>query len=124
MRKRSRSAKGAHPRSLRIQARIAELRERSLKRTEITSAGLIQHAMDVFTEAKAAKQYSAAVAALREAAVLAGVRVERKESGDAGAYAKLSSAELDELILVEYARLKALPAPDSDKAEASSAKPD
>jgi hypothetical protein len=66
----------------------------------------------------ALKQYSPAVSALREKAILAGLRVERKESGDAGAFAHLTEAELDELILVEYARLKALPAPDSDKAEA------
>jgi hypothetical protein len=97
----------------RIQTRIAQLRERSLKRTEITSAGMVQHAMDVFLEAKAARQYSAAISALREAAILAGVRVERSEQGDPGAFANLSEKEIDAMLVAEFARIAAIPANDA-----------
>src|SRR5262245_7743443 len=106
-----------------VKQRVLELRQRAAVRAEVTTASLIAQAEQVFQAAMAAKQYSAAVSALREKAILAGLRVERKEIGDAGAFANLSEAELDELILVEYARLKALPAPDSDKTDAPSAKP-
>jgi hypothetical protein len=50
---------------------------------------------------------------LREAAVLAGVRVERSESGDPGDFAKLSEKEIDELLAAEFSRLTAIPANDA-----------
>jgi hypothetical protein len=77
----------------------------------VTTASLIDQAEQVFQAAMAAKQYSPAVSALREKAILAGLRVERKESGDAGAFAHLTEAELDQMILEEYGRLKAIPKP-------------
>jgi hypothetical protein len=57
-----------------------------------------------------AKQYGAAVSALREEATIAGLRVERAEKGQPGAFANLSDAELDRLLEEEYRRIKALPA--------------
>jgi hypothetical protein len=40
---------------------------------------------------------SAAVAATKEIGVLSGIRVERRESGDAGEFAKLEAMSADEL---------------------------
>jgi hypothetical protein len=52
-----------------------------------------------------AKQYGAAVSALREKAILAGKRVERAEKGEPGEFDKLSEAEIDQLLKQEYERL-------------------
>jgi hypothetical protein len=108
-------------------ARIFELKERAAVRVEVTVGGLIDNALAVFQEAREARQYSAAIAALREVAVLAGLRVERKESGAPGEFAHLSEAELDDLLAQEFRRIQAIPPlpPDNDDtADALSAKPD
>lgn len=63
-----------------VQARIVEIQERSIVRTEITLAALIQEAGEIQEAAKADKQYSAATAALTAKAKLAGLWVDRAET--------------------------------------------
>jgi phage terminase small subunit len=63
-----------------VQARVAELQERGAIKAEVTAASLIEEAEDVRSKALAAGQFSAAIAAIREKGVLAGVRVEKRES--------------------------------------------
>lgn len=63
-----------------ILKRVAELQERGAIRAEVTAASLIDEAEDVRAKALAAGQFSAAIAAIREKGVLAGVRVEKRES--------------------------------------------
>lgn len=63
-----------------ILKRVAELQERSAIRAEVTAASLIDEAEAVREKALAAGQYAAAIAAIREKGVLAGVRVEKRES--------------------------------------------
>jgi len=63
-----------------VQARVAELQERSAIKAEVTAASLIEEAEAVREKALAAGQYAAAIAAIREKGVLAGVRVEKRES--------------------------------------------
>lgn len=63
-----------------VQARVAELQERSALRVEVTQASLIEEAEQVRAAALEAGQFSAAIAAIREKGVLAGIRVEKRES--------------------------------------------
>jgi hypothetical protein len=84
------------------------LRERSAVRAEVTTASLIDQAEQVFQAAMKTKQYSAAVAALREKAILAGKRIERAEKGEPGEFDKLTEEQLDALLAEEYERIQAL----------------
>lgn len=63
-----------------VQARVAELQERAAIKTEVTAASLIEEAEEVRAKALAEGQFAAAIAAIREKGVLAGVRVEKRES--------------------------------------------
>lgn len=63
-----------------ILKRVAELQERGAIKAEVTAASLIEEAEQVREKALAAGQFSAAIAAIREKGVLAGVRVEKRES--------------------------------------------
>lgn len=63
-----------------VAARVAELQERAAIKTEVTAASLIDEAEEVRSKALAAGQFAAAIAAIREKGVLAGVRVEKRES--------------------------------------------
>ncbi len=63
-----------------IQSRIAELQDRGAMRAEVTIEGLIDEAHRIGSAAFQAKQFSAAVAALKEKAVLSGLRVDRAEN--------------------------------------------
>lgn len=63
-----------------IAARVAELQERGAIKAEVTAASLIEEAEEVRAKALAGGQFSAAIAAIREKGVLAGVRVEKRES--------------------------------------------
>jgi len=87
-----------------------ELKERGAVRAEVTVASLIEQAEFLLQKAVELSQISAAVGALREKATIAGLRVERAEKGQPGAFDKLSDAELDALFVAEYERPKALPA--------------
>lgn len=63
-----------------VRTRVAELQERSAIKAEVTTASLIDEAEQVRSKALAAGQFAAAIAAIREKGVLAGVRVEKRES--------------------------------------------
>jgi hypothetical protein len=87
---------------------VAELRGTAAAIVEVTLQGLIQHAEQVRAAAFAAKQFPAAIAAIKELGVLTGLRVERKEKGLPGEFADLENMTSDELrkfIVSEYARL-------------------
>lgn len=63
-----------------VRTRLAELQERGAIKAEVTAASLIEEAEDVRAKALKAGQFSAAIAAIREKGVLAGVRIEKRES--------------------------------------------
>lgn len=63
-----------------IRARVAEIQNRAVVRTEITLASLMAEAAEIQAGALEAKQYSAATAALTAKAKLAGLWVERSEN--------------------------------------------
>lgn len=67
-------------RDVKVQARVAELKERGAIKTEITLEGLIQEAAEIQASALKDGQHSAAVAALTAKAKLAGLWVERSEN--------------------------------------------
>jgi phage terminase small subunit len=76
---------------------VRELQERGADRAEVTVESLIREAEEVRKEALAARQFSAAIAAVREKGVLSGKRVERSERGVPGEYADLENMTADEL---------------------------
>ena len=63
-----------------ILKRVAELQERGAIKAEVTAASLIEEAEQVRAAALEAGRFSAAIAAIREKGVLAGVRDEKRES--------------------------------------------
>lgn len=89
-----------------IQQRILELRQAAARRHEITTANLIDDTKKIYEQAMVAKQFGAAVSAMREVAILAGKRVERREAGDPGDFERLSEEELDKLLAAEYERIQ------------------
>jgi hypothetical protein len=91
-----------------ISGRVAEINGETLERERKTAAvaaercvvtrqSLIEKAEAIYVQAREAGQTSAAIAALKEIGVLTGIRVERRESGDAGEFAKLEAMSADEL---------------------------
>lgn len=63
-----------------VKARIAEILERSVLKTQITLASLMEEAGQIQALAQADKQYAAATSALTAKAKLAGLWVERAET--------------------------------------------
>jgi hypothetical protein len=94
-----------------ISSRVAEISTESLERERATAAiaaeravvtrqSLIEEARAVLTAARESGQNSAAIAAIKEIGVLAGVRIERSERGAPGEFdwvEKLTVAELQAL---------------------------
>jgi phage terminase small subunit len=83
--------------NVKILERVRELQERGADRAEVTVESLIREAEEIRKEALAARQFSAAIAAVREKGVLSGKRVERSERGVPGEYADLENMTADEL---------------------------
>jgi phage terminase small subunit len=83
--------------NVKILERVRELQERGAARAEVTVESLIREAEEIRKEALAARQFSAAIAAVREKGVLSGKRVERSERGGPGEYADLENMTADEL---------------------------
>src|SRR5436305_50420 len=79
----------------RIQARVAELLDRVAIRCEVTAASLIDEAEEARMLALKLGQPSAAVAAIKEKGVLAGVRIEKSERKNTNDVRRLSEDELD-----------------------------
>jgi hypothetical protein len=63
-----------------VKARIAEILERSVLKTQITLASLMEEAGHIQALAQADKQYAAATSALTAKAKLAGLWVDRAET--------------------------------------------
>lgn len=76
----SRSAASRLSTNVNVQARLAELQERSAKKTEVTLETLTAELDEAREIAIKLGQPSAMVAATREKAVLLGMRVEKRES--------------------------------------------
>jgi hypothetical protein len=93
--------------NVKILERVRELQERGAARAEVTVESLIREAEEVRKEALAARQFSAAIAAVREKGVLSGKRVERSERGVPGEYADLENMSADELRAVLERELEA-----------------
>jgi phage terminase small subunit len=82
-----------------VRARVAELQARSVIKTEITLASLMQEAGEIQAAAQADKQYSAATAALTAKAKLAGLWVDKAENTNRNVDpSRVSDAELAEVI--------------------------
>lgn len=90
-----------------IQARITELHERAAIRSEVTIASLTAELEEVRDLAIRDGQYAPAVAAIKEKAVLAGVRVEKSERKNVNAARELSDEELEAAIAGAAAREEA-----------------
>jgi phage terminase small subunit len=88
-----------------IQDRLKEIRGELARNTVVTAESLIQQAEEVGLCAMERRQFSAAIAAIKELGVLSGARIERREIGSPGEFDQLSDDELERL-LVE--RIKAL----------------
>lgn len=82
-----------------IMARVAELQGEAAGKAVVTAESLIREAEEIRRQALAAGQYSAAVAAVREKGVLAGVRVEKRSNET-----KISFDDMTDEQLIAYAR--------------------
>jgi phage terminase small subunit len=69
----------------------------AIARAEVTVESLINEAEAARRAAMEARQYSAAVAAIKEKGILSGKRVERNEQGAPGEFADLENMTADEL---------------------------
>lgn len=92
-----------------IEARIAQLREKGAKRAEVTLEWLIVQAQEVLEAAKSDAAHAASIAAIKELGVLSGKRVEKQEtelSGKGGGpiatvdAKKLTKAQLEALATI------------------------
>jgi phage terminase small subunit len=81
-----------------VKAMVAELRAPVAAKLEITLAVLIERADQIFKQAMAAGQFTAAVNALKELGVLSGKRVERSERGEPGEFERMTDEELREAV--------------------------
>lgn len=90
-----------------VQARVAELQERSAERAVVTTESLIEEAADIQTKALAAGQFGPAISALTAKAKLAGKWIERSEQGKPGDFSRMSDAELRDFIAREAGALGA-----------------
>jgi hypothetical protein len=88
-----------------ITDRVQELTGLAAEKTKITVESLIAQAEEVRQRAMESKQFSVAVAAIKEIGVLSGVRVERKEVGQPGEFDHLSDEELERDIIERFAQL-------------------
>lgn len=82
-------------RDVKVQERIAELKDRGAQRAEVTIESLIREVGELQDAAKEAKQISAAVAALTAKAKLAGLWVERSENENLNTNYVVSSDPVD-----------------------------
>lgn len=87
----------------RIKDRVAEIIDRSVVRTEITLASLLQEAAEIQEAALKANQHSAAIAALTAKAKLAGLWVDKNENTNRNVAdpASVSDAELAAVVAAD-----------------------
>jgi phage terminase small subunit len=94
-------------RNVKVQARIAELKERAALRAEITVQQLIDHAEAARQMAMSTEQPSAAVAAIKEMGILAGLRIEKSERRNTNDVRRFTDDELDAALADALAREEA-----------------
>ena len=80
-----------------IRGRVVELQEQVVKDVAVTLHSLIREADEIQRAAKESNQMAAAVSALTAKAKLAGLWVDRKETGAPGEFADLDTMTADEL---------------------------
>jgi hypothetical protein len=99
-----------------ISSRVAEINAEKLKferataavaaeRAVVTRQSLIEKAEAIYEQAKEAGQTAAAVSALREIGVLAGIRVERSERGAPGEFDWIEKVSAEDLRLAAAGKL-------------------
>lgn len=81
-----------------VKERMAELQRPAADLAQITVATLVAAADEVRGLAIRDKQHSAAVGAIKEMGILTGLRIDRREIGDPGEFARLSDDELMKVI--------------------------
>jgi hypothetical protein len=79
--------------NVRIKQRLAELTREFAVKTRVTVASMSEEFDEIKTAAMADKQYAAAKGAADSKAKLHGLMIERKEHGNAGEFAGLTSVE-------------------------------
>lgn len=84
--------------------RLSELQSRTAERAVVTAESLIAEAEEIRGAAFRAGVYAAAIAAVKEKGVLAGVRVEKSERKSVNDIRRLSDDELDAAIADALAR--------------------
>jgi phage terminase small subunit len=84
--------------------RVAELQARTAERAIVTAESLLKEAEEARVAAMAGGQISAAVSAIKEKGILAGVRVEKSERKSVNDIRRLSDDELDAAIADALAR--------------------
>jgi phage terminase small subunit len=81
-----------------VKQMVAELKAPIADKLEITLSLLIERADQIFKQAMAAGQFTAAIGALKELGILSGKRVERSERGEPGEFERMSDEELREAV--------------------------
>lgn len=81
----------------RVIARVSEIQDRAVIRTEITLASLMEEAAEIQRGALAAKQYAAATSALTAKAKLAGLWIEKSETENVNTNYVVSSDPIDDV---------------------------
>jgi phage terminase small subunit len=78
-----------------IRQRVAEIQQRGAERAEVTVESLMTELDEAIALARAVKNPSAFVAAVKEKGVLSGQRVERREVGEPGEFDALPDDEIE-----------------------------
>jgi hypothetical protein len=94
-------------RNVQVQARVSELKERAAFKAELTVQQLIDHAEKARQMAMSTEQPSAAVAAIKEMGILAGLRVEKSERRNLNDVRRYTDEELDAALADALAREEA-----------------
>lgn len=81
-----------------VQQRIREIQRYGADISQITVASLVERADELRELAIEHKQISAGVAAVKEIGILTGLRIDRREVGEPGEFARLSDDELLKLV--------------------------
>jgi len=89
-----------------IAGRVQELTGQEAEKAKIT---LIAEAEEIRVRAMESKQFSAAIAAIREIGVLSGHRIERREIGAPGEFEALTDDELERAIIERFTALGLTP---------------
>jgi phage terminase small subunit len=106
---RANAAQMAHKQHIRD--RLTQINAELAQITQITVETLIEQADEIRRRAMESKQFSAAIAAIREMGMLSGVRIERKEIGQPGEFDHLSDDELERMLHEQILQFGYVPGP-------------